>query len=721
MLSTHTLVSSSRFVKSDRARSRPDSCECPLPVGDPSDLPPQQPWLHELVVTTCAPATSSSDRRGDMGAAGTGLFVDDRRVLSRWGLTLGAESPAAVVASGGGSQAEFLTAARRTGSPGPDPTVHLRRTRRVRADGMSERIEILSRSATWVRTRLRLQLAGDGAEVAAVKADLADDPLAAALPVGRLGDDLGWSDERHETRLTAAPLPTAVILGGPGRAAGLEFDVDLAPRSTWRLDLTVVSRRRTGTGFDADAGGDALDWRRVQVSAADPTVERTVHAGLRDLQALVLRDPLDPRDVFVAAGTPWYLTLFGRDSLWCARFMLPFGTELAAGTLRALARRMGRTDDPTSQEEPGRIPHEVRRAPFVDATAGLDLPPVYYGTVDATALWLGLWAQAWRHGMPEDEVRDLLPAAREAFGWLRRSTRARPDGLLAYRDPDGRGLANQGWKDSDDAMRRADGSIPPSPIALVEAQGYVVEAARGGADVLDALGEPGAAAWRALATTTTERIRATFWTGSPAHPAMAVAGDGSLVDGVGSNMGHLLGSGALTPDEAGRIAARLTAPDMLGEYGIATLSRDNPAYNPLGYHTESVWTHDTAVAALGMSREGLSEASVRVVRALLRAAAAFDGRLPELFAGDVTEAPAPYPAACRPQGWAAAAVGAMVTAWLGLEVDVPGRRVRLRPATGLLTVRGLRFGRQTFDVTVPARGVPVVTGLPPEVAVELPD
>lgn len=274
-------------------------------------------------------------------------------------------------------------------------------------------------------------------------------------------------------------------------------------------------------------------------------------------------------------------------------------------------------------------------------------------------------------------------------------------------------------------MRRADGTIAPAPIALIEAQGYAVEATRQGATMLDALGEKGSAEWRGFADNMEQRIRDTYWTGADPYLAMAVGGAGNLVDGIGSNMGHLLGTGALTDEEVSRVVNTLTSPDMLGEFGISTLSRSNPAFNPIGYHTGSVWTHDTAICALGMSREGRTEQAAVVVQALINAAASFGGRWPELFAGDgILGAPAPYPAACRPQGWSAASCGAVVSAVLGLVVDVPGGSVTLNPPPqlpfGAVTVRGLAFGDSRFDVEVASDGSASVHGLPDTVTVHHP-
>ncbi|WP_010145961.1 amylo-alpha-1,6-glucosidase [Serinicoccus profundi] len=353
-----------------------------------------------------------------------------------------------------------------------------------------------------------------------------------------------------------------------------------------------------------------------------------------------------------------------------------------AGRIGARAAILtGETHDLATAAEVGKILHEVRRASFEDHE--IALPPLYYGTVDATPLWICLLHDTWRFGLPTEGLREFLPTLQAALGWMERSVAQSTDGLLRYLDDSGHGLSNQGWKDSGDAMRRADGSIAPAPIALLEAQGYAVEAARGAARLLEALGEGDPAGWRSWADALAGRVRDHFWVGSgeEAYLAMALDRDGRPVDGVGSNMGHVLETGLLTEEESARVVRRLMRPDLLTPFGVATLSADNPAYNPLGYHTGSVWTHDTAIALRGLVATGHRAEADIVIEALLRLAQAVDGRFPELTSGEPLGSTAvPYPASCRPQAWSAATAGVLMTAAVGLEVDVPGGVVRTDPS-----------------------------------------
>ena len=691
----------------------------------PKPSTPRQPWLHRLSVCVDGNVTALSDDAGEMDGDGAcGVYVDDRRVVSVLQLLLAGEAPSPVARSSSGGRSDFVGSARSLGDAGADPTVELHRRRTVRAMGLEERVVVVSRAAAVVEAELLVRLAGDGADISAVKGG---DVRCAALPATAEDTTLCWRDDRHEVRVSCdAPAAVACTADGSG-GGSFRVPVRLEPGTACEVALTVAVTRTQPSLFDAGPGSAAVDWSAVSVRAQDSAVEPTVRAGLDDLQHLLLTDPEDPRDVFAGAGTPWYLTLFGRDSLWTARMALPFGTELAAGTLRALARRQGRVLDPSCAEAPGKIPHEVRRA-VPDDAAGLALPPTYYGTVDATALWICLLHDAWRWGMPVDEVRSLLPALRAATGWLRQHASPDGDGLLKYLDTTGTGLANQGWKDSGDAIRWRDGRVADAPIALVEAQAYAVEAAGCAATLLEAFGEAGADELRGYAEGLRERVRSRFWVGhdSPGGPwlGLAVDGQGSTVDGLGSNMGHVLGTGTLDAAESARVAATLVSDRLLDTYGVRTLASDNGGFNPIGYHTGSIWTHDTAICAWNLSRAGHPAQAALVVRTLLSSSVAFGHRWPELYAGATTlDQPAPYPAACRPQAWAAASAAVLVSVSLGLEPDLPSGRLVLRPCRpapfGEMTVEGLRAAGRTFGVHCAADGSVTVLDAPDGLDVEV--
>ena len=496
----------------------------------------------------------------------------------------------------------------------------------------------------------------------------------------------------------------------PAGGATVRWPVRLDGRGTrelsWRLTVTdpaasVIAAPATATASPAAASPAAANHgapRPARASADDPRLAELVARSLDDAAALRMTVPDRPGDVFLAAGAPWYFTLFGRDSIWAARLLLPFGWPLAAGTLRTLAARQGSRVDPETGEAPGKIPHELRRG-----------GSLYYGTIDATPLWVCLLRDAWRWGMPDAQVRALLPALRAALECVTRYGDSDGDGLLEYIDQSGHGLSNQGWKDSGDAIRFADGRVAKPPVALCEVQGYAYEAAMAGAELLTAFGESGAARWRDWAAGLAEAFRASFWLPG-GYPALALDAAKQPVDSSTSNIGHLLATGLLTADEEALVASRLSAPDMDSGFGLRTMSAGDAGYNPLSYHCGSVWSHDTAIVIRGLYRSGHGAAAARLADGLLSAAAAFGWRLPELFSGE-SRGPVPYPAACRPQAWSAAAAGALAQALLGLDVDVPAGLVRIEPqavppggAGRRLLVEGLVAGEETFSAGVDADG-----------------
>jgi glycogen debranching enzyme len=436
--------------------------------------------------------------------------------------------------------------------------------------------------------------------------------------------------------------------------------------------------------------GDDRAFAIPTVRAGDNRLSELITQSVSDLSGLLVADAAQTRDQMLAAGAPWYLTLFGRDSIWAARMTLPLGTRLAGGTLRALARRQGVRTDAAADEQPGKILHELRRTP-VDLASGhaghrIVLPSVYYGSIDATSLWITLLHDAWRWGLPADEVEDLMPALSAALGWLRDYALG-PDGFIRYADITGHGLANQGWKDSEDAVQFSDGTLASPPIALCEVQAYAHAAAGHAAALLDGFGRPGGEFWRDWAAALRSRFRAAFWVEDVKgrFPAIALDRNGRPADTVTSNLGHLLGTGLLDPDETDAVVRRLARSDLDSGFGLRTMSAGEVGYNPLSYHCGSVGPHDTAIAIAGWAASpgpAAAAAARSLINGLLAAAPAFAGQLPELYGGQAaaTEGhPVPYPTSCRPQAWSAAAGMVIVRAILGLAADVPAGVLRIQP------------------------------------------
>ncbi|WP_432194537.1 amylo-alpha-1,6-glucosidase [Streptomyces sp. bgisy027] len=674
-----------------------------------------QPFLHDAVVTLCAPSLVISQESGQLSGGADGFYHGDRRALSR--LTVAAEGIALAPVHGGlrgADRADFRAILRGLGEVTADPAVALRRLRRTVAGRLEEVFEVTNAGTEHVHLQLTVTAGTDLATMEQVKSG---QELETVTPQVADTDGVGlsWSSGDFSVQLASEPAPDALHVP----TGQLSYDIDLQPGASWSVTLNCTAAYADGDQFPAPPG-DQLPWRVPVVRSADRRLEWWLQQSLADLDRLRLADPQssdpDRPDQFLAAGAPWFLTLFGRDSLWAARMLLPLGTDLAAGTLRTLARRQGAVTDPATEEQPGKILHEVRRdtLQFADSL----LPPVYYGTVDATSLWVTLLHDAWRWGLPPREVELLLPHAESALAWMRNQAEASGDGFLKYGAHGPHGLSNQGWKDSGDSIRHRDGRLAAAPIALCEVQAYAYEAARGGASLLRAFGRPGADHWEEWAEQLADRFRKHFWVEdeSGPYPAVALDRDGRPADAVTSGFGHLLGTGLLNEEESALLAARLTGPDLDAGHGLRTLSSNSVGFNPYGYHTGSIWPHDTAIAVHGLIRAGFPDAAASLAQGLLTASTAFDARLPELFAGHGTEAgprPAPYPASCRPQAWAATSSVLVLQAALGLQADAPGGTVTVTPgfasAYAPLTVTGLQVGGGQLDVTVTADGTVNVT------------
>lgn len=708
-----------------------------------------QPWLHDLITVLSAPTMALSEQSGQIRRSGAqGVLHADSRVLSQAVLDIdGTEPRPARSGLLSASTALFVSIPRQTATDSVDPAVWLERQRAVDAGVLDELVRVTGGHRAFGTALVTLRVAAD----LAVLTDIKSGETCPLVPITAASQGLEWGEGRLKVRLSA---PGAIATVGDDGEARLTWRVKLVGGSggevRWRLtvrDTTAIvtappaaqvsrirlPKARSGepgrAPGSAQGGGpappliahDARPWARVRAESADSRLPRLLARSIDDAAALRMMTTLVPGEVFLGAGTPWYLTLFGRDSIWAARLLLPFGWQLASGTLRALAAFQGKRVDRRTGEAPGKIPHELRPTSREARHAG-DLPALYYGTIDATPLWVCLLHDAWRWGMPAAAVRALLPCMNGALAWMRDHGDADGDGLLEYRDYSGKGLANQGWKDSHDAIRFSDGQVASPPVTLCEVQGYAHQAASAGADLLEAFDEPGAAQWRTWASRLADAFRSSFWVtdSGGTYPAIALDGTKRKVDALTSNIGHLLGTGLLTAEEESRIAERLSRADMNSGFGLRTMSAASGGYSPLSYHCGSVWSHDTAIVILGLFRSGHQEAAASLADGLLDAAAAFDWRLPELFAGHARTQvpwPSPYPPSCRPQAWAAAAAGALVQAMLGLDVNVPAAVVRMTPPRlgshlpPPLRVDGLVVGGETFSAGIDAAGTGYVSGL----------
>lgn len=384
--------------------------------------------------------------------------------------------------------------------------------------------------------------------------------------------------------------------------------------------------------------------------------ENIVRTSCRDLESLLIRDQLTD-DWVVAAGSPWFLALFGRDSLITSMQAMPLNVELGLNVLEALALRQGKTVTLETDEQPGRILHEVRAGEAVGRPGGWG--DIYYGAVDATPLFIMTLAEALKWGAPMDEVRRLMAAAESAYEWMQTWGDPDGDGLIEYPGRAARtGLDNQAWKDSYDSIRHTDGELAEGPIAVVEVQGYKHAALLDLAFLRERLDTSDPEPLLREAEVLRDQIHDLYWMDDEECFALALDGNKKQVRSISTNAGHLLWTATALDEIAPRLASRLMQPDMFTGFGLRTLSSNNPGWNPLSYHCGTVWPHDSAIVAAGMFRYGLDELGTRLSNAILDAANCCEGRLPELFAGFDREhfpTPVPYPSSCSPQAWAAGA------------------------------------------------------------------
>ncbi|WP_029412213.1 amylo-alpha-1,6-glucosidase, partial [Mycobacterium avium] len=500
------------------------------------------------------------------------------------------------------------------------------------------------------------------------------------------------------------------------------------PGGRWQTEVMVQPtwsnrkvRTRIPRGKDIESSAPA---RKIERWRDTATTVETDHAGLAqvlrqtesDLGALLIHDADGRGRPYVAAGAPWFMTLFGRDSLLTAWMALPLDVGLSIGTLQRLAALQGRRVDALTEEEPGRIMHEIRRGP---ASADVLGGSVYYGTADATPLFVMLLAESWRWGADEAVIRSLLPAADAALAWAEQYGDRDGDGFVEYRRATDRGLINQGWKDSFNGINDAKGRVAEPPIALCEVQGYVYAALLARAELAEGMGELAQAAQlRERAQALRTRFGEAFWLPDRGWYAVALDGRKDRVDALTSNVGHCLWTGIATDEHAAAIVERLAGEEMDSGFGLRTLATTMGAYNPMSYHNGSVWPHDTAITVSGLLRYGHIPGALalaeRLATGVLDAAAAFGGRLPELFCGfprSQFASPVPYPTSCSPQAWASAAPLLLLRSFLGLDPHVPNRALTVTPHLpaewGRIALSNLRLGATTVQLEAEGETVKV--------------
>ena len=669
-----------------------------------------------------------SEASGDITPGSVqGLFLRDTRVLSRWVLRLdGDPVEPLTVLNEETYQGVFIGRAMpRAGLA--DSTLLVERHRYVGA-GMREDIVVRNLGQETAAFAMVLHVDADFGDLFEVKQGHVE---------GRGEHAIEHTDhELHLTRRWQGHSRGAVITatGASVSPEALTFRVVVPARGQWTTSihvLPVIDDVRPAPTFPEDQpvtrtlpAVRRTAWREETptITMPSPVVQNILRTSGRDLESLRIYDPANPEAVAVAAGAPWFMALFGRDSILTALMTLAINPSLALGTAEALAQFQGTGEDPVTEEQPGRILHEMRFG--VDATDALG-GNIYYGTADATPLFVILVGELLRWGADPARVRALLPHVDRALEWVEHYGDRDGDGFVEYQRITDRGLVNQGWKDSHDGVTDAVGRIPHGPIALVEVQAYVYGAYRARALLAEVLEDDAETAhrFRERAAMLRERFEEAFWLPDRGWYAIALDGDKEPVDSLSSNMGHAMWAGIIAREHAAQVADLLLSPDMFTGWGVRTLASSMGRYNPMSYHIGSVWPHDNAIIATGLRRYGFVDHATRMARALLGAAAEFGGRLPELMCGfDRTEyaRPVPYPAACSPQAWAAAAPVELTRVLLGAQPCFPHHHLRLDPhlppELQPLTIRGVRLGSATVDLEVRDDRA-TVTGLPEGVSV----
>ena len=667
-----------------------------------------------------------------------GLFFRDIRILSRFEVVVnGARTEPLAAVTDDPFSATFVS--RCPPAPGrADSTLMIFRSRYV-GQGMREDLSIRNFGDESAACTVEVLMESDFADLFAVKEGRAEsDPPSGTLSTSVPdapgdGSDTGRRTVVHSIKRAGVSRGVEIRFNGTRSVSAdmATFEVSVPPRSEWSTciefapiidGVAINPRYRCGEPVDRATPTERLaQWRRLvpQVETDHPGIKGVIARSNEDLGALRIFDPDYPERVVVAAGAPWFMTVFGRDSLLTAWMALLVDPDLARGVLQTLARFQGNDVDPRHEEEPGRILHEMRFGGA--ASLSLGGGSIYYGTADATPLFVMLLGEMRRWGVAREMVDELLPNAARAIEWIEHFGDADGDGYVEYQRATERGLANQGWKDSWDGIRYADGTVAEGAIALCEVQAYTYGAYLASAHFAFEVGDTATYdRFRTKATQLKAAFNRDFWLEDKGWFAVGLDADKRPIDSLTSNIGHCLWTGIVDEDKAHRVAEALMSPAMFTGWGVRTLSSKGGGYNPISYHCGSVWPHDTAIVAAGLARYGYDDAAQKLIFGLFDAAQAQGGRLPELFSGldrGELSVPVGYPTSCSPQAWAAASPLLCLRTLLRLDPWVPYGKTWLSPnlpeSIGYLKVEGIPLAgsRVTVEVGTEVPGGVSVTGL----------
>jgi glycogen debranching enzyme len=660
------------------------------------------------------------------GAPDVGFFHDDTRYLSH--LELKVSGHRAVVLSANteksfASQIELTIGniTLRSTIELPENTVHIRREQLLARNLFFDHLTFENFNQNAIEFRVELTYAADFMDVFQVRGSARGKHGRYFKPV--VDQDsiqfvyLGLDKRERRTAIRLTPLPQGI--SEPWTTAA--WDVRLEPHQQFRIESMVSALFEDDPHPRNDKFDVATNLRNRRQKFREWEQESTLFNSSHEEFDAALRNAIgdfhalqipNGREHVVAAGVPWFATIFGRDSILASYQSLLLNPRLAADTLRVLARYQGTEVNDWRDEQPGKILHEQR-----DGEMALthEIPfGSYYGSADATPLFLVLASEVLNWTADEQLIRDLMPALKRAITWIEHYGDLDGDGLFEYKRRSPRGLVNQGWKDSWDAIMHPDGTVAEAPIALAEVQGYIYDAKYRMARLMRYFGDAHLAdRLKREAADLAKRIEKSFWMPRANFFAMALDKNKRKVEVISSNPGHLLFSRALKADKARAVANRLMQPDMHTGWGWRTLASSEKVFNPLSYHRGSVWPHDNSLIAHGMALYDFTRPALHTLTTLFQACLNFrDHRLPELFCGVQRrdhDVPVLYPVSCSPQAWASGALFLMLTSVLGIRPSAPERELNIvNPALpdwlDYLHIRNLRIGRSRVGLDFTRRG-----------------
>lgn len=673
------------------------------------------------------------DRYGDIQPLGTrpmGLFLGDTRFLSRLQLRLNAQRPLLLSSSTAGDNSQLTVDLTNPDLPGKEgegdlarDSVHVFRSSFLWQQTCHVQLRLRSFAERRLRLSLSLRFEADFTDIFEVRGTKRAARGKAMTPV--IGADsltLGYQGLDGKERLTRLKLTPAPLVLSETEAL---WELSLEPGEEARVYLSAQCEREGRTlaraSFDAArearvAADEAVRVRWCALQSTNGAFSAWVGRSAADLRMMLADTGRGP---YPYAGVPWFSTPFGRDGIITALQTLWVNPEIAAGVLRFLASLQATIVDGVRDSEPGKILHELRDG---EVSALGEVPFArYYGTVDATPLFVMLAGAYWRHTGDRRLISELWPSVERALEWIIRYGDRDGDGLVEYARRDPRGLANQGWKDSHDSVMHSDGRLAEGAIALCEVQAYAHAAFCAGAELANALELASKASeLSSQAEAMRRKLEQAFWSEELGTYVLALDGEKRRCAVRSSNAGHLLFTGSVLPARAESVARTLLGEDSFSGWGVRTLSSREVRYNPMSYHNGSVWPHDNALIASGLARYGLKAETEQIFTGIFEASKHVDQhRLPELFCGfhrRAAEGPTRYPVACAPQAWASGSVFMMLQAMLGLSIDGANRRLTLhRPLLPRwlrhLRLNGLRVGDATIDLDLKRHGADVGVGV----------